>query len=251
MNLFSPIYSTDGFYVSKIDILYEHNPIYPFIISGETLNELLSISSTCFIFSAFGITYTISTTCGALTYSLAFFGTALDSFQHHYLLCLVLVILIFKEEGEEWVSRLLSVQLSIVYLFTVITKLTDGFLFLKGAFTPNIAMVMKVHNFVTWISRSTGIIEEYHVWSAMAFITILGEVFLAVSIVVAVRYKDNDTLRARLFGFIVWIAGTTLHISFEVFGSISIRFFSWYMVLLYWGLIGPDFLIPRCFKKLL
>ena len=243
--LFDP---SNRFYISKIGILYEYNPIHPFIVSGQMLYELYFISFLCFISSAFGIAYTFSVTCGALAYSTAYFSTLLDSFQHHYLLCLILFILIFKEEGGELIPRLLSIQLSIVYLFGVMTKLTDGFLFIKGSFTPNVAMVMRVHRLVTWITKTIGIIQESHVWSGIALITIFCEVFLALSIVVAVRYRNKDTIRFRLFGFVVWIVGTCLHISFEVFGSLSIRFFSWYMMILYWGLIGPNFFVPK-FQK--
>ena len=250
MTVFSKLDSTNKFHISKFDFLYERNPIYPFTISGNLLYDLFTFSCFCSISSAFGFEYNFAATCSAITYSLAFFSTLLDSFQHHYLLCLILVILIFKEVGGEWVPRLLSVQLSIVYLFTIMTKLTDGFLFIKGRFIPNIAMLIKVHNFVTWISTSIGIVEEYHVWSAMALFTVFSEIFLAMSIVVAVRFRNETTFRTRLFVFIVWIVGTCLHISFEVFGSLRIRFFSWYMVILYWGLIGPDFFIPKYFLKL-
>ena len=242
---FSHLTRESEFYISKIPFLFENNPIYPLIISGEIITKQLS-DFVCFfsIACAFGFSYRISCFFTALFFNILYFGSCLDEFQHHYLLCLLLWILIFLEEYHEseylWISRLISVQLSIVYFFTIITKISDNnFLFIKGKFSPIFLGKLWVHETITWISNIFNLKEET-IWILSSVFVISIELFLSISIIINTRTNNY-----KIYKFFTFIIGLSLHISFETVASLRIGFFSVYMIFLYWLLLGPTFFIPK------
>ena len=228
------------FHISKIPFLFENNPIYPLIISPEIVEKLFEIVCFFSISCAFGFPlYKISCFFCALFYNILYFGSCLDEFQHHYLLCLLLWILIFLEDPLIPL-RLISVQLSIVYCFTIITKLADNLLFIKGKFSPLFSVKLWVHETVTQISNISNLKEET-IWIISSICVILMELFLSISIIITTR-----NCHPKVYKFFTFIIGLILHISFEILGSLRIGFFSVYIILLYWLILGPKFLIPKC-----
>ncbi len=239
-----------GFHISKIPFLFENNPIYPLIISGEIVKQLFEIVCILSVSCAFGFLYRISCFFCALFFNILYFGSCLDEFQHHYLLCLLLWILIFLEDEQHryswWIptTRLISVQLSIVYCFTVITKMTDNLLFIKGEFSPMFSRKLWIHETITWASNISNLKEET-IWIISCICVISMELFLSISIIVIITTRNYPKVNF-FYKFFTFIIGLILHISFEILASLSIRFFSVYMILLYWLLLGPTFLIPKC-----
>jgi hypothetical protein len=88
-----------------------------------------------FALLAFGVGVRALLPLAAALYSYAYFVSQLDSYQHHYLMCLLLVVLCFVPtaptrtgaDGRRWVQswalRLALVQLAIVYLWAAVAKL--------------------------------------------------------------------------------------------------------------------------------
>ena len=234
---------SSGFYASKVSWLFEESPFgHPFILSGEVLKRFYEVACFGAVFASFGLMYELSCACTAFTYSVIYCGNALLQYQHYYLLCLILWICIFLNEKNAWVSRLISVQLSIVYAFTALTKITDGRVFFGGTTFTVLSKRIWVHESVTYLSRSLAI-DEGMIWSTTSFTVIIVELLLVVLVVVAVRSRSKFTMS------FTWLIGMTLHASFQFAGSLRIGFFSLYMFILYWLLIGPVFLIPEIIRS--
>jgi len=83
---------------------------------------------------AFGVATRVLLPLSAAIYAWLYFGSQLDSYQHHYLVALVLVIACFvpwqrpadaepSTPVRSWAVRLLLVQLAIMYLWAAISKM--------------------------------------------------------------------------------------------------------------------------------
>lgn len=93
-----------------------------------------------FAMLALGVGVRVLLPLAAALYSYAYFISQLDSYQHHYLMCLLLIVLCFVPtaptrvgaDGRRWVQswalRLALVQLAIVYLWAAIAKLEGPWL---------------------------------------------------------------------------------------------------------------------------
>jgi hypothetical protein len=97
--------------------------------SGYEVAQLLA--GYLFVLVACGVATRVLVPIVATIYAWLYLGSQLDSYQHHYLVALVLVIASFvpwerPEEGgtvRSWALRLLLVQLAIVYLWAAISKM--------------------------------------------------------------------------------------------------------------------------------
>lgn len=155
----------------------------------------------------------------AVCYNFAYWANAIDGYQHHYLLCLLLTLLPWVRD-HEWVKRLIVVQLAIVYFWTSVAKLADGGLFLEGHFIRMTTRHIWVYDRVHELSVVTGI-DELSLWSLFAIQVVIAEILLVALL---------------LTGRMPWLAiiiGVAMHLSFEIVGKLSIGFFSWYMMTLY------------------
>ena len=154
-------------------------------------------------------------TIGALAalHGYGYFISQLNSYQHHYLLFLMLAICAMVPWHEpdkvvSWAVRLLLVQISILYFWAAVAK--TGGEWLDGS----------------TLSRQVGpewgraLIDRIGGFGYTAKLIMVGELFLAVAI------------QIRLLKPFAFVAGVLLHISIEAFGF-QIGMFSWFMVAVY------------------
>ncbi|MBZ0237543.1 MAG: HTTM domain-containing protein [Deltaproteobacteria bacterium] len=170
----------------------------------------------------------------AALYGWAYFSSQLDSYQHHYLMWLLLVILCFAPRAPDplprgaapdaprsvasWAIRLALVQCSIVYLWAAIAKMTP--LWLDGT-----ALYIQVRD--GWARE---LIESIG-FARVSWLVLAAELFLAA----ALWFR-----KLWLPGF---VAGVGLHVGIETIG-LEIGLFSYLMIAVYLLLL-PDVLFAR------
>src|SRR5665811_720882 len=82
-----------------------------------------------FVLIAFGVATRWLVPLATVIYSWLYFGSQLDSYQHHYLIAMLLVIACFvpwqpaRGPVRAWALRLMLVELAIVYLWAEISKI--------------------------------------------------------------------------------------------------------------------------------
>jgi hypothetical protein len=150
-------------------------------------------------------------------YGLVYFSSQLDSYQHHYLLFLVLLLCGFlpwqratggaRERIPGWPVRLLLIQISIVYLFAAVSKM-------DARWWSGEVMSMQVHGWAGDLIARLGGFER------AAHMVVLTEIGLAVAIHVRV-------LRAPAA-----LVGVAFHAGIEASGF-HIGLFSYFMIALY------------------
>ncbi len=163
--------------------------------------------------------YKKSAVIAAVLYNFAYWSNALDRFQHHFLLCMLLVLLPWAHD-HSWVRRLVVVQLAIVYFWTAVAKLADDGLFLGGDFVRMAARRREVFDAVHYMASMVGL-EDGTVWSIFAA-NIVGVELLLVVLLLTER--------------VPWLAifvGVSMHLGIEFVGKLSIGRFSWFMMSLY------------------
>lgn len=168
----------------------------------------------------------------AASYGATYFWSQLDSYQHHYLVAVVLLIL----AGAAWLSehpkgalpgwsmRLVRVQLAILYFWTAVTKAEPQFLsgeVLQPLLTEQWA--------IDWIQSTASRLgqEPIAVYGALSWSALILELFL----VLAMLFPE----RLRWPGLIL---GLALHITIELAGF-KIGNFSYLMVVMYVLLLPP------------
>jgi tetratricopeptide (TPR) repeat protein len=119
----APRYGAGGFNVSHLPAL---DGILP-ALGRPAAAVLFGAGAALAALIAFGgVRRTLLVPLTAL-FGVFYFSSQLDSYQHHYLMFLVLVILCFADWGPAsrggWPLRLLLVQLSIVYFYAALSKL--------------------------------------------------------------------------------------------------------------------------------
>jgi hypothetical protein len=146
-----------------------------------------------------------------------YFISQLNSYQHHYLIFLLLVCTCFftRDPAKSWPIRLILVQISIVYLWAAVAKLDP--LWLNGT-TLDTGMSL---------DSIRGIVEGTVGWPTVAILTVVLELFLMVAIHIR---------RTRIVAFVI---GAGFHISIEGSGF-AIGLFSYFMLALYVLLIPDD-----------
>lgn len=167
-------------------------------------------------------------------YGYAYFVSQLDSYQHHYLVFLLLLCACFVpwqgaastetapsartantgDTVESWAVRLIIVQVAIVYLWAGITKLED--LWLDGALLDRQLQSGLTRDAAEWLGMSRA-----------ATLVMLAELFLFGAL-----------LWRRLWPYAV-IVGCGLHAGIEFGAELKIGIFSYYMFAFYLLLL-PD-----------
>jgi hypothetical protein len=180
--------------------------------------------------AAMGIRFRLSASLAALSYLGVYFWSQADSYQHHYLVGLLLLVGSFlPEKGEEgegghWAIPLIYVQLALLYFWTAVTKCDPTWL--SGATMNQLTGEPEVRAFVGTVAArfDTGLTE---VFAFSAWATMLGEYFACLAFLIP---------RLRLLGLITvpWF-----HVGVEVLGF-DIELFSYYMVALDLILLSPD-----------
>ena len=202
-------------------------------------NELCrKLFGLCAVFAAFAsirVLHPLSTAMVGFLWTVAYFSTMLDGFQHHYMICLVASVAAFFDENRKWPVCLILIQMSITYLFAVVHKLADPN-FLAGSYLPKLAMNGWVHTLVTRWSDIAGI-PEYAIWITMALYTAACEAILCVALPVIMLEPRSQSLSStnnnELLRWTCFALGVTLHAGIQFAGSLYISFFSWYMFSMY------------------
>ena len=134
----APRYGAGGFNVAQL-------PGFGLLAPGRAGYELGQlVSAYLFVLAAFGVGTRVVVPIAAAIYACLYFGSQLDSYQHHYLVALVLAIACFvpwrrppSATGADadadapvrtWAVRLLLVQLALMYLWAAISKLDPAWL---------------------------------------------------------------------------------------------------------------------------
>ena len=129
----APRYGAGGFNVAQIPGLDGLGPTRLSYLVCELFGSFL------FAFAAFGIGTRIVVPIAAALYAWLYLGSQLDSYQHHYLVALILGLACFvtwaapKDASpakpiRSWALRLILVQLGILYLYAAVSKLDPAWL---------------------------------------------------------------------------------------------------------------------------
>lgn len=191
---------------------------------GYGIGELLL--AYAFVMIACGVATRWFVPLAAVIYNWLYFGSQLDSYQHHYLIAMLLILACFVPwEGtgpvKSWALRLMLVELGIVYLWAAISKLDP--LWLDGT-----ALSGQIHGSLrSLIDATIGI-------KAVAVLVPLTELAL-----VLVWWR-------RLWPYLAPL-GVLFHLGI-IWSGLEIGLFAWLMIGLY-AFVIPD-RIYRAFPAL-
>lgn len=220
------------FNVSHFDIL---NGDIPFIYQWFYPNRATMVISANLIFflsllCAIGAWYKGSLTILFITYTLRYMGSRLDSYQHHFFLCILLgtLILMDRDGKPECMIRYIRYEVAIVYGFAAYTK--TMWYFLSGEILKRQLYNRMTFDTVTLLSNYLSVSENF-IWACAAISVVFVESSLAIGWIIE-RPK---------YPLLIWLPGIALHIMVEMVGF-QVLFFSYYMFILYvWYL--PDFFV--------
>lgn len=171
-----------------------------------------------FVLIAFGVATRWLVPLATVIYSWLYFGSQLDSYQHHYLIAMLLVIACFvpwqpaRSPVRAWALRLMLVELVIVYLWAAISKIDP--LWLDGT-----ALAGQVHGSLrSLIDATIGM-------RAVAILVPLTELALTF-----IWYRPAWKFLAPL--------GIAFHLGI-VWSGLEIGLFAWLMIGLY-AFVIPD-----------
>jgi Flp pilus assembly protein TadD len=157
-------------------------------------------------------------------FSLGYFISQLNSYQHHYLLCIATALCAFfpwpdlrhsDDRRQYWTVRMLMVALAIMYFYATITKLNPQWL--DGS-----TLDKQMRSADDWLRNHFESIG----FSTLALLTVFAEATLVGSILI------------RKLWPVAVVVGVPMHIVFEMSG-LKIGLFSFFMVTVY-SLFIPD-----------
>lgn len=232
----APRYGAGGFNVSHIPAL---DGILP-IPTPAVVGALYLVGGFLSLRVALGVATRGSLYALTAIYGGLYFWSQVDSYQHHYLLALVLLLCWFlphdalpgveNEPGTKashvlsWAAKLIYVEVSIVYFYTAVTKTTRYWL--DGWALDRIIQTESMRGFLTWWADFFGT-------SALG-----GYAFTAHAIMIWQYFVAAAFLVPKLRP-IACITGPLFHILVEVI-DLKIGWFSYYMIGLYYILLFPD-----------
>lgn len=212
----APRYGAGGFNVGHIPLLdaITPTPTRGAIVVGALVMVYLAARV------AVGVSTRLAVPVLAVIYGAIYFSSQLDSYQHHYLLALMLVAGCFVDwrgkRDNGWVLRLLFLQVSVLYLFAAISKMETGWS------NGQALAVMLERSDPSWAKTAVSWVGT----SAAARATILTELALAVLIHIRVTRVPAA------------IIGIGFHIGIESAGF-EIGLFSYYMIAFYLLVLPP------------
>ena len=170
-------------------------------------------------------------------YSSVYLWSQLDSYQHHYLMCLLLLLSCFvpwerlpgleRERAPKamhlrsWAARLMYVQVSIVYFFTATTKVTEYWL--DGWALNRIIQI-------PWIREAYAAAGQSMGWGELGAYAFVAHAIMIWQFLVAFAFLVPK-LRP-----LACITGPVFHILVEVI-DLKIGWFSYYMIAIYYVLL--------------
>jgi len=185
--------------------------------------------------AAMGVAARASAAAVAALFGLIYFWSQVDSYQHHYLVWMIVLLAAFvpwepaNGPREHWAVRLLLVQLSLVYLWAAVAKMDPHWL--EGRTLSMQISKEWVREGVMNTARAWEI-KPLALWSAAAWSVMLAELTLAVC------------LQVRRLWPAALVLGLGFHIGIEVLGY-KIGLFSAFMVALY-SLLLPARVVAWC-----
>jgi vitamin K-dependent gamma-carboxylase-like protein len=231
----APAYGAGGFNVSHLPWL---DPLLPLptragFLIGCVLGSYLALQA------AFGVATAIAVRVLTVLWGYRYFISQLDSFQHHYLVFLLLLIacLIPWDQAREprdpqdptiahWAIRLLVVQVAIVYFWAAVSKMTghwvDGTA-LAGEVTPGDSWIVQA---VFDKASASELIQATLGFAGVAKLVLALEILLTVML-----------LYRPLWPFAI-LVGVPFHAGVEIAGF-RIGRFSYFMIAFY-VLLLPD-----------
>lgn len=214
----APRYGAGGFNVAQL-------PGLDAVAPGRGLFEVAElVNAYLFVLAACGAATRIVVPIATAIYAWLYFGSQLDSYQHHYLIALLLVIACFvpwqqRDDAKpdaavrSWAVRLLLVQLAILYAWAAISKMS-------AAWTSGVTLDGQIHGTLR------------HAIDATIGIRATADLVLGTELVLAAT-----VWQPRLW----WLAlplGLALHVSIVISG-LEIGLFAWLMIGLYTWIV-PD-----------
>lgn len=166
----------------------------------------------------------------AALFGAGYFISQVDSYQHHYLIFLLLICACFvpfgagDEKRSAWAVRLILVQVSLLYFWAAISKLDP--LWLDGHTLAVQIRVDWVRDLVEAVFGAPAGPGDFGGWSKVAKLVLMTELFLAVAIHVPLLRR------------VALVVGPLFHLSVELSGF-KIGLFSYFMIALY-ILVVPD-----------
>ncbi len=190
---------------------------------------------------ALGLATRSSLVALTVLYSCAYFWSQADSYQHHYLICLLLLLCCFvpfdatpgldvaRDEDApsavpSWATRLIYVEVSIVYFFTALTKVDEHWL--DGWALERIVRVEGVRTLYAQIAEAMG-------WGPLGTYALVAHAIMIWQFFVAVAFLVPRLRPAAC------VTGPLFHVLVEVL-DLKIGWFSYYMIGIYYLLLFPD-----------
>lgn len=214
----APRYGAGGFNVAQLPGLDAIGPTRLVFGIAELCNAYLFMLAAC------GIATRLVIPIATAIYAWLYFGSQLDSYQHHYLVALLLLLACFvpwqrpadaapDTRVRSWALRLVLVQLGILYLWAAISKLDPSWLDGR-TLTNQIGGPLR-----SVIDATIGI-------RAASWVVVATELTLAATV-----------WRPRAWRFAAPL-GSLLHLGI-VFSGLEIGLFAWLMIGLY-VFVVPD-----------
>lgn len=209
----APRYGAGGFNVPQLPL-----PLLP-APDRTGMSFVYGLLAIAFALCAVGVAVRVLLPLAAALYAYAYFVSQLDSYQHHYLMCLVLFLLCFVPtaptrvgaDGRRWLRawalRLVLVQLAIVYLWAAVAKLDRAWL--DGTLLASQVQPGTMRSLIGGVG-----------FGAVAVLVLATELTLAA------------TIWHRRLWFVAAPLGVGLHLGIELI-DLDIGLFSYYMIASY------------------
>ena len=246
----APRYGVTSFNVTHIAWLDQLAPTP----SPSSIGALYISTGALALLIAVGLVGRMGIILCALMYSVSYFWSQADSYQHHYLLCLCLWLFTAapwrapQSKDRLWLKALM-IQLALIYGWTALAKVDDAWLTGETlrdtiASSDTRALIESTFSGVItssigqWVTSMFGLnLQVTDVYALGAKAVMLGEWFAAIAFLL-------PPLRWVAFLIVPWF-----HIGVEWVGF-DIELFSYYMILLNLTLLSPSWLW-RPFERLL
>ena len=214
----APRYGAGGFNVAQVAGLDEIGPTRTLYAIAELVNAY------CFALVAVGVATRILLPIATATYAWLYLSSQLDSYQHHYLVALILLLACFvpwqrpadahpATRVASWAVRLLLVQLGVMYFWAAISKM-------NAAWVDGRTLADQIGGPARWIVNHT-------VGIRVASCAVIGaELALAATVWVPRAWRFAAPL------------GLAFHLGIA-FSTLEIGLFAWLMIALY-ILVVPD-----------
>lgn len=249
-------YGLDGFNVAHFNLLDVLQPLP----SPELYVVLMILTGILAFISAFTRPHRGLLAITTLMYTYGWMMSRIDSYQHHYLISLILFAIVFmpklhvsdlypptvsgKCHGSakharnlsSWAYVLLGVNMAIVYLFTAVAKTDNDWL--SGNVLRSMSFIQEPLSSVEFKLAYLGISLDLF-WKAVAISVMTGEIVLSASYLISVNRDREKKLFYAITGWVGLLLAAGFHLGLELF-DFRIGWFSLYMVV-----IACVYFLPR------